>query len=164
MVNRTSNPLGVSACTVFSETKNELQLMFRLRLLAPLGRFVVPFWRPLDFEGVPKSTHFRTNQNKIRKMRSKKEAWKNIILRLNFDAKMGGLKLYKKMFSYSICCNLRDLGGHENWMKMEVQMAPQSHQNWSIGHPRCDLLRFWLISASLFLLMFLVLAKGVPKS
>jgi hypothetical protein len=34
---------------------------------------------PLDFERVPKSTVFGTNQNKMRKMR--------------IDAKMGGLKL-----------------------------------------------------------------------
>ena len=33
-------------------------LYFRFGFWAPLGRFVVPFWRPLDFEGVPISIIF----------------------------------------------------------------------------------------------------------
>ena len=35
--------------------------------LAPLGRFGVPFWRPLDFEGVPKSVVFVQDQHKSQK-------------------------------------------------------------------------------------------------
>ena len=41
----------------------------------------------------------------------------------------------KKNLQY-ICCKLTDFGGHENWSKMEVQIASTSHQNWSIGQQR----------------------------
>ena len=38
-----------------------------------LGRFGVPFWRPLDFEGAPSKTISKNSyQNEMRKMRSKK--------------------------------------------------------------------------------------------
>ena len=36
--------------------------------LAPLGRFWVPFWRPLDFEGVSTSIIFEQNQIIYQKM------------------------------------------------------------------------------------------------
>ena len=51
---------GVSGASLFRERPNELPLMFFFVLLAPLGRILVPFGRPLDFEkGVPKSTFFK---------------------------------------------------------------------------------------------------------
>ena len=45
----------------------------------------------------------------------------------------------KFFWSHYTCCNLRDLGGQENWSKMEVQMPPKRHQSWSVWRPRCDL-------------------------
>ena len=62
-------------------------------VLAALGLFLVPFWRPLDFEGVPKSTIFETSQKQMRKMRSKKRVGQIMICSLIFHAKIGGLKL-----------------------------------------------------------------------
>ena len=37
---------------------------------APLGRFGLPCWRPLDFEGVPKSTFFAQNSDCVKYKRS----------------------------------------------------------------------------------------------
>ena len=50
-----------------------------LRFLAPLCRFVVPFSRPQDFEGLPKSLTFMQNQNQITKNMPKKAHWENMI-------------------------------------------------------------------------------------
>ena len=52
-----------------------------------LGDFV-PFGRPLDFEGVPKSAFFVKNQHKINKTRSKKGVTRDMICDSIFDAKM----------------------------------------------------------------------------
>ena len=58
------------------------------------------------------------------------------------------------MYSHCTCCRLRDFGGQENLLKIQVQITQKRHQNWSIKRPRYDLLRLWWISASLCFLCF----------
>ena len=41
--------------------------MLFMNVLAPLGRFWIQLWRPLDFEGIPKPTILVKKQNKITK-------------------------------------------------------------------------------------------------
>ena len=73
-------------------------------------------------------------------------------------------EMFKKRFSHYTCCNLRDLGGHENWSKMEVQMAPTSHQHWSLGCPRSHFWSFYGFRQACFCWCFFVRPKGGPKS
>jgi hypothetical protein len=54
---------------------------------------LVPFLTPSDFEGGPQIDRFWKNQKKMRKRKSKKRLWKNMICWSIFDAKMRGLKL-----------------------------------------------------------------------
>ena len=71
-----------------------------------------------------------------------------------------------QIFLHHTCCNLEDVGGQENWSKMKVQMAPPSHQNWSIGRPRCVCFRYSWIGASLFLFFYVFggCQKAAPKN
>jgi hypothetical protein len=66
--------------------------------LATLGRFWCHCWRPSDFEGGPKIDHFFKNLKNEKNKRSKKRLWKNMICWSIFDAKMRGLKWYKRGF------------------------------------------------------------------
>ena len=88
-------------------------------ILVPLGRFGDTCWRPLDFEGIPKSTFFLINIKW--KMMSKKGGSKNN----NFSLiqKWEAWNNNKEVFA-SYSCNWKDLGGCDNWSKMDVQMAP----------------------------------------
>ena len=52
----------------------------------------------MDFEGFAKPTVFRENYHKPQKRMSRKVSWKNMILELVFDAKMGGLEKQKQAF------------------------------------------------------------------
>ena len=80
----------------FRSVKKTHHLLRNDDMLAALGRFVVQFWTPLGFEGVPKSTFVWTKWNNCKKERSKKRLGKNKICRLLFDAKMGHLKWFLK--------------------------------------------------------------------
>jgi hypothetical protein len=51
-----------------------------LNFLAPCDRFGIPFWRLLDFEGVPKLTIFRKRQHKT----TQKGALENILKKHTF--------------------------------------------------------------------------------
>ena len=70
-----------------------------------LGRFEVPFWRPLDFEG-SQIDHFRTN---YQKMKTRKSARKN-------DGKLmrkGGALIHKKEVFELLLLELTGLAGRE---------------------------------------------------
>ena len=75
-----------------------MRLLFSLRLSAPLGRCWVPFWRPLDFEGVPKSTLFVLNEHKITKKDVHAGVLKQTNVCMKLYAKMEGLKMPKRAF------------------------------------------------------------------
>ena len=58
----------------------------------------IPFWRPLDFEEVPKSIVFAYNQSKVIKKGVQEGVLKKHIFGLILDAKMGGLEEPKQAF------------------------------------------------------------------
>ena len=64
---------------------------------APLGWFWVPFWRPLHFEGVPKSIIFNKSNIKPERRCAGKCLDKTGFLKI-FDVKMGGLDEPKQAF------------------------------------------------------------------
>ena len=63
--------------------------------MAPLGRFWIPFWRPLDFKGVPKSIIFCIKS--IKGCPGRRLATK-MFLGWILDAKIGGLGKPKATF------------------------------------------------------------------
>ena len=126
-------------------------------ILTPLDGFGFP----MDFEGVHKVNFLRENQHKMIKVRFKKGFRKTLFywcLMPKWEAWNG-----KKRFSHYTCCNLRGAGGHDNWGKMEVQMASTNYQNPSLGSPSshflifCEVLMrfaFWWVFGS---------GKSLPK-
>ena len=127
---RRPNPLGVSHCfNVFRNGHRVGGPQSIFYNFAALGRCLVPFWCPLDFEGVPKVGFFIESQHKMRKVRSNNGVWKNnifyVFLMPKWEAWNG-----KQKFSHYTCWNLRGLTGRENWLKMELQQASQINQNW----------------------------------
>ena len=71
--------------------------------------------------------------------------------------------MLKKSVSHYNCCSLRDLGGHENLSKMEIQLAPKRHQPWSIKRRRRDFFQILMNFGKLVFCCFWRLAKGGPK-
>ena len=66
--------------------------------MGPLGRIGFPFWRALDFEGIPKLIILVLNQHTIKKKGVQDGVFKNIVLGLIFDAKKGCLEKHKQAF------------------------------------------------------------------
>ena len=75
------------------------------RILAPLGQCWVPFWRPLDCEGVPnKINRFRINQYKIRKNGVQEGVLEKHDLWIDSWCQNGRLWDTKNTISHYICC------------------------------------------------------------
>ena len=87
-------------------------------------------------------------------MMSKKGVLETHHLLIDFRCQHGSPEMLKKILLHYKCCNLRDLSGQENWLKMKTQMAPKRHQDWSLWRPRSDLLRFELLLSSLLFDVF----------
>ena len=65
-------PIGYQNASKTQDRINAVRKDQQLTFLLPRGRFVDPFWCPLDFEGGPKVNLFFENPHKIRKMRPMK--------------------------------------------------------------------------------------------
>ena len=74
----------------FRNAQNDHRLLCARCLLAPLGRFGVPFWDPVDFEGGPKTTFLAIMLEKNKKNEVQERFQKNMKFRWIFDAEMGG--------------------------------------------------------------------------
>ena len=93
------------------------------------------FWRPLDFEGVPKSTIFIQNQNILSKHGDQERCLKkNEIMMERWCEKEVPWDV-KKMFSHYNSYNLKGSAGRETWWKIVLQKASEISQNWQLwGH------------------------------
>ena len=85
-----------------------------------LGDFV-PFGRPLDFEGIPKSAFLLKNQHKINKRRSKKYVTRDMIFDWVFRCQ-DDLEIELR---HDTCCNLNSYGGIRMDMKMNQKGIQQ---------------------------------------
>ena len=106
---RRFNPLGVSACSCVLRAQKESAPQCFGHHFGTIGRLLVPFWRALDFEGVPKSIIFRTNSKQMKKTTSK-----NGVCLIDFWCQNGRPEIVKNIISQYTCCNSRDLGGQEH--------------------------------------------------
>ena len=116
-------------------------------MLASLGRFLVPCWRPLDVEGVPKSIVFWTNLKTNEKKEVQETGLRKHDCFIDFRYQNGRLEIVEKRFSHYTCCKLRDLGGQENWSKKGCRHShPKWYQNRALGDQRSDSLAFARLS------------------
>ena len=94
-------------------------------LLAPLGGFRAPFWRPLDFEGVPKSIIFVQDQHKSSKNGHQERCQKKHEIMMENWCENEVPWDVTKSFRIIIFCNLRDLACRKIWRKIVFQKASQ---------------------------------------
>ena len=67
--------------------------------------------------------------------------------------------MVKTRFSHYTCCKLQDLGGQENFRKMD----PKSDQNETQNHPDAGFLRFWSVLGGGVFSTFFETGKSRPK-
>lgn len=98
-------------------------------ILEPIGRFWAPFWRSLDFEGVPESIIFAQSNINYKKVATRSGAWKTNWIMMESGCEKDVPGEVKKRFSHFTCCILHDLAGHEIWWKWRSKSLPKSIKN-----------------------------------
>ena len=78
---------------------------------------LVPFWTPLDFEGVQKGSNFVQNQYKVWKNYDQERFQKKHQNLIDFRCQNKKHKKVEKRFSHDTCCVLRGFAGSRNSMK-----------------------------------------------
>ena len=92
-------------------------------MLAPLERFWIPFWFPLDFGAglFP----FRRNQDNMKNNEVQEGVLKNMILKCNYDANMGGLEMQKQAFRIIHVTKYEVAEVYEKEPKMRSKRGPK---------------------------------------
>ena len=93
---------------------------------APLGRFGLPFWRPLDFKWGPKIDHSLT-KHWITKKSNQEVAVKKHEFGMNFSCQKTRPWEAKTSISHYTCSNLRSFCGTRNLMENRSQKVIRNH-------------------------------------
>ena len=110
----------------------------KMKVLSPLGRFLITFRRPLDFEAVPKPTKIAENIYRIIKKGVHEGVLKKHDFWMDVRCQNGWPSEAKTSISHYTCCKLRGFAGSWsfiiNWAKKDLnhrESEPRVPRGWN---------------------------------